>query len=314
MLKISDGWIGIAAVLSLATLSIPATAAIPPRPGVVNYVEGNANIDGRTIAFKDVGMTALDANQVLTTAQGKAEILLTPGVFLRLNDNSQVRMVSTGLTNTSVELLRGEALVEADTLFKETRVSIVERGSTTTLAKNGLYSFNADLARVAVYDGEATVQQDDRTVTVKKGKDVNVGVQLKVVKFDRHQADELYHWSNLRSEYVSEANINSARTYVGNPGLWYGSGWYWDPYFSFYSFFPGSGFLYSPFGWGLYSPWVAPVAIYRGGGRVLTTPVRGTFQGTTAASSFRGGSPAISGGFRGGFSGGGGGRGGGGRR
>jgi hypothetical protein len=306
MLKISNGWIGIAAVFSLATLSIPATAAIPPRPGVVNYVEGNANIDGRRISFKDVGSTALDANQVLTTTQGKAEILLTPGIFFRLNDNSQVRMVSTNLTNTSVELLRGEALVEADTLFKDNHVTILERGSTTTLAKNGLYSFNADLARVAVYDGEATVQQDDHTVTVKKGKDVNVGSQLKAVKFDRNQMDDLYHWSNLRSEYVSEANIGSARTYVGNPSLWYGSGWYWDPYFSFYSFFPGSGFLYSPFGWGLYSPWVAPAVLYRGGGRVVTAPVRGTFQGGAAASSFRSG--FTSGGFSGGgFHGGGGG-------
>ena len=170
MLKISIGLIGIAAVLSLATLSIPATAAIPPRPGVVNYVEGNANIDGRRITFKDVGSTALDANQFLTTAQGKAEILLTPGVFLRLNDNSQVRMVSTGLTNTSVELLRGEALVEADTLFKDNHIAILERGSTTTLAKNGLYSFNADLARVAVYEGQATVQQDDHTVTIEEGQ------------------------------------------------------------------------------------------------------------------------------------------------
>ena len=130
---------------------------------------------------------------------------------------------------------------------------------------------------------------------------------LKQSSFDRNQVDDLYHWSNLRSEYVSEANIDSARTYVVNPGLWYGSGWYWDPYFSFYSFFPGSGFLYSPFGWGFYSPWVAPVVIYRGGGHVVTAPVRGTFRGGAATvSSFRGGSPAFSGGFRSGFSGGGG--------
>ena len=63
MLRISSGLIGIAAILYLATVSIPATAAIPPRPGVVNYVEGNANIDGRRISYKDVGTTALDANQ-----------------------------------------------------------------------------------------------------------------------------------------------------------------------------------------------------------------------------------------------------------
>ena len=34
----------------------------------------------------------LNTGDVLDTAQGKAEILLTPGVFLRVGDNSEVRM------------------------------------------------------------------------------------------------------------------------------------------------------------------------------------------------------------------------------
>src|SRR5215813_13053051 len=174
MRTISLGISGIAAALSLATLSIPATAAIPPRPGVVNYVEGNASIDGRTITVKDVGTAALDRNQVLRTEQGKVEVLLSPGVFLRLSGNAELRMVSPELTNTSVELVRGEAMVEADDLLKENHVTILSRGATTTLVKNGLYSFNADLGVVSVYKGEASVREEDRTVTVKEGKDVNV--------------------------------------------------------------------------------------------------------------------------------------------
>ena len=68
--------------------------------------------------------------------------------------------------------------------------------------------------------------------------------------------------------------------------------------------FPGDGFLYSPFGWGFYSPWVAPVVLYRGGGRVVTAPVRGVFRGGVGVSAFRG----AGGGFHGnaGFHGGGG--------
>ncbi len=285
-----------AAVLSLATLSIPATAAVSPRPGVVNYVEGNAAIDSRAISARDVGTAVLDQNQRLTTGDGKVEILLTPGVFLRVNNNSEVRMVSTRLTDTSVELVRGEATVEAAGLLKENRITILERGATTTLAKNGLYSFNADLGRVSVYEGEATVQQNDHVLTLKKGKDVNVtGPTLKAASFDRHQYDELYNWSALRSQYSAQANVDMAHTYVGNQGYWNGAGWYWDPYFSFYSFIPGSGFLYSPFGWGFYSPWAAPVVLYRGGGRVVTAPARGVFRGGVGVSAFSG----AGGGFHG---------------
>jgi hypothetical protein len=286
-------------------------------------VEGSAAIDGRSIGARDVGSAVVDQNQVLSTSQGKAEVLLTPGVFLRLDNNSQLRMASTGLTNTSVELVRGEALVEADALFKDSHITILEHGSTTTLVKNGLYSFNADLARVATYEGEAKVQEDDRSVTVKKGHQVNVGAPLRVAKFDRNEVDDLYHWSSVRSQYVSEANVSAARTYVVSPGLWAGPGWYWDPYFSAYSFIPGAGFLYSPFGWGFYSPYaVYGVGFYRGGyygrgfygGRtVVAPPARGVFRGGLGVTPLHSNAFAGSG-FRGGFSGGGFHGGGGGRR
>ena len=35
---------------------------------------------------------------------------------------------------------------------------------------------------------------------------------------------------------------------------WYGAGWYWDPCFGAYTFIPGDGIFYSPFGWGFYPP------------------------------------------------------------
>jgi len=36
---------------------------------------------------------------------------------------------------------------------------------------------------------------------------------------------------------------------------WWGSDWYWDPWFDAFTFIPGDGIFYSPFGWGFYSPW-----------------------------------------------------------
>ncbi|PYU28185.1 MAG: hypothetical protein DMG31_20730, partial [Acidobacteria bacterium] len=49
------------------------------------------------------------------------------------------------------------------------------------------------------------------------------------------------------------------RIYVnGGPG-WLGPGWYWDPWFACYTFIPGGGIFYSPFGWAFYSPF----AVYR---------------------------------------------------
>jgi hypothetical protein len=45
-----------------------------------------------------------------------------------------------------------------------------------------------------------------------------------------------------------------------------GVGWYWDPYFGAFTFFPAERIYYDPFGWGFYSPIVvyySPFLYYR---------------------------------------------------
>jgi hypothetical protein len=46
----------------------------------------------------------LQTGESLTTGNGKAEVLLTPGVFLRVGSDSLVKMISPSLTNTDVSL------------------------------------------------------------------------------------------------------------------------------------------------------------------------------------------------------------------
>jgi hypothetical protein len=85
------------------------------------------------------------------------------------------------------------------------------------------------------------------------------------MKFDKKTSeDELYKWSKVRSEYLAEANAASAPVYVATDSGWYGPGWYWNPWYSAYTFIPGSGILYSPFGWGFASPWAFYSPFYGG--------------------------------------------------
>jgi len=259
------------------------------QPGALNYVEGQAKIGDQVVTSKSVGSTALNAGDVLSTGNGRAEILLTPGIFMRVGKNSAVRMDSPELTNTRVELLRGEAMVEADLLHKEDHVIVAERGATTELEKKGVYDFDADNGTVRVFDGQANVQEADKHVELKKGKEALVEQPLQSQKFDHDSAvasDPLYNWSKLRSEYLAEATAGTAQTYIVDGGGWYGAGWYWNPYWSMYSFVPGDGFFYSPFGWGLYSPvylYSAPYARFYGrgyaGGSRAIVPQGGRFSG-----------------------------------
>ncbi len=240
--------------------AIPAAAASSAIPGTVNYIEGQVAVAGQTVTSQSVGSVQLQPNQVLETGQGRAEILLTPGVFIRVGDNSAVRLISPGLADTRVELLRGQAIVEVAELFKDNNLWVMMNGSSTRLEKQGLYAFNADSRLVQVFDGEAMVQQNDRTVELKKGHQLALGGAWKAAHFDPRSAaaqGPLYAWSNLRSEYVAEASMQSAQNvFVGGGAYWYGPGWYWNPYWAMYGFIPGDGIWYSPFGWPFFSPWV----------------------------------------------------------
>ena len=76
----------LAAVLAL---SVPAWASNNASsnsavPGTLNYVEGQANVADQPVDHNSVGKTTLEVGQSLNTEKGKAEVLLTPGVFLRV--------------------------------------------------------------------------------------------------------------------------------------------------------------------------------------------------------------------------------------
>jgi hypothetical protein len=265
------------------------------RPGSINYAEGQVTLNGQTIGSRQIGNVEAAPGQLLETQDGKAEMLLTPGVFLRLSDHSAVKMIAPSLTDTRVELVRGNAMVEADQVAKENHIDVMDHGATTLIQKHGIYSFKANQPTVAVFEGEAEVQQDDRTVELHKGKEVAVGSanpQLKVEKFDVNQAestDSLYAWSKLRSEYVAEANMSMAQTIVvGSPYSWYGTGWYWNPWFDSWAFMPGAGYLYSPFGFGFYSPgyWGGYIAPYYRFGRYPILPGRVSAITTRSAPAF----------------------------
>src|SRR5579863_1088754 len=116
--------------LSLGLVVGPAFGANPAVPGTVNYVEGTVTLQNQTINGRNVGSAQLNPGEVLATQAGKAEVLLTPGVFLRVDDNSAVKMVSPNLTHTQIELVSGRAAVEVDELYKQNDLEVLDDGVT----------------------------------------------------------------------------------------------------------------------------------------------------------------------------------------
>jgi hypothetical protein len=238
----------------------PNTNPARATPGTLNYVEGQASIGTEALDSKSVGSADLQSGQSLTTEQGKAEILLTPGVFLRVGDNSSVKMISPSLTNTELEIDRGQAMIEVAEIHPENDIRISTNGAVARILKTGLYDFDQNQDVLRVFDGKASVENANGNVDVKGGHELTLesSGKYKAHKFDKkaYQENDLYRWSSLRSAYLAEANIDAASRYAANawvgPGWW---GWDWDPWFGAYTFMPWNGIFYSPFGWGFYSPW-----------------------------------------------------------
>ncbi len=251
-----------------AGLSMADDANMPP-PGTLNYLEGQVSVQGQRESVNAVGTLTLDANQVLNTGQGNAELLLTPGVFLRVGHNSEIKMLSPGLADTGVQLLRGSAMVEVDEIFKENNLTVAVDGSQTRIEKVGLYAFSTEHPSVKVLDGKAEIRQGTQKLKLTKGHEALLaeGMPMLRKRFDKNQeeAGSLFRWSKLRSDYETQANVDEANNLV-DLGGWWGPGWYWDPLWWDFAFLPGAGIGWGPFGYPFFSPWAIGYAPYYGFG------------------------------------------------
>ncbi len=196
----------------------------PAIPGDLNHAEGDV----------------VRLSETIETRNGQAEILLTPGVFLRLAKNSTLALTPTP------HLIKGRALIEA--AFVSKPVSI---GGAVTAVSAGLYLFDAGRNSISVYQGKARVGK----VLVKAGRELDLATFTEST-FNRKATDDLYRWSKLRSSTLAVATRDAAHSIIYGHQPWTGAGWYPNQARQEYVFLPSDGELRSPFGFWYQSPWV----------------------------------------------------------
>ncbi len=267
-------------MFAVAVAALPQSYTISAKPGAVNYIEGDVTVDGQAVESSSLKATFLNAGGLLETQAGKAEVLLTPGVFLRVGDHSRVRMLKPSLIDTQLAIEAGESMIEVDQFVKASQLTVSMRGGITEIEKIGLYRFAADdVASVAVIDGKASVSFGEKHTSLGKGHEVILAELLKPKEFDKNREDELFAWSNIRSQYNASLTYQAAKSAYNSSGNgggyggygyggYYGQGWLWSNGFNSWLWMPGGEF-YSPFGWGFYGPgyvYGAPVVVIPGGG------------------------------------------------
>ena len=250
-----------------------AQSVISAHSGVLHVSEGAVFLDGKEVLQKFGTFPDIKENSKLTTEAGRAEILLTPGVFLRIGDNSGIRMVTNRLIDTRVEVLSGRAVVESDSPMKDTAVTVVYKDFQVHVRKAGVFEIESNPEQLKVYHGDAEVEVNGETTVVRAGRLLPFGKAMVTEKFDPKEGDELARWSMRRSQDVAVANVSAARSLRDSGASWGGNGgWYFNPFYSMYTYIPGGGVFWNPYGYGFFSPYTVysayiPNGGYYGGGR-----------------------------------------------
>ena len=281
------------AAMSMMGVVCYAQSVTSAHSGTLHYFEGDVSIDGTPVQSKVGRFPEVKEQGVLSTELGRAEVLLTPGVFLRLGENSSIRMIDTRLVSTRVDILSGNVILESDDPqmdLKDSPVVVLYKGYEIRIQKHGLLELNSDPGQLKEFKGEALVELASGSgvnnhAVVKEGRMLPFSAALLTEKFDDKVGDDLYLWARDRSQVMSAANMSSARSLSSGFGSGYGTGygmlssgmgpwtggWYFNPYMDMYTFVPLNGTLLSPFGYGFFSPatiygYYSPTTYWYGGG------------------------------------------------
>lgn len=253
-------------------------SVISAKAGVIHYVEGDVTVNDQKLVMQVSKFPDLKNKEELRTEEGRVELLLAPGSFLRLNDKSAVRMDSNSIVATKLTLLDGTALIEVAELPKDGSLEVMIGSDTITVRKAGLYRLEMTPPAVKVYNGELAVNSNNVLRRLTEGKMMTLTGDFLIAKFDKKQnTDELVQWADGRSSTMALANVQSAHAlrgsafsntgfgglsglggFNGNGGV---GGWYYNSFYNMMTFVPFGNNVYSPFGYNYYSPRTV-IAVY----------------------------------------------------
>jgi hypothetical protein len=201
------------AVLTVLVLPAAGQSVISTRSGVVHFFEGSVYLDNQPLQPHPGRFPSVSQGAELHTAEGgRAEVLLTPSVFVRLGEKSTLRMVANELSNTRVELLAGSAVVDAAEPVSGQSVTLLYKNWSVRFPTEGVYRIDTDPARLWVLQGKAEVSAagNGEPVSVEQGMDLPLAAVLVPDRFIDPPRDALSTWAEGRQQSISADNAIAA--------------------------------------------------------------------------------------------------------
>ena len=283
--------LGILVVFMLACPRVVSgQQVVSAKAGLLHYFEGDVYVgdvadipptlilteDALFLSFLTTGKTKipqsktkfvqLEAGQIFSTEAGRAEILLAPGMFLRVGENCEVRFLATWLYEQSIAVPRnkGNCVMVLDFLDvpKDTQFSLDYGYWRFRIQKKGIYHFSAkglsESPELRILSGEVFVDiMEDYYGKFSKAKVLVVKeFEIEARKLEKDFSDEITRWSKRRDSYLAAANVWAAKNIFDGftRNNWRNNSWYWNPYFGMYTFIPGRGNIDCYWGYRFFNP------------------------------------------------------------
>lgn len=234
---------------------------ISANAGGVNFTEGTVTVtrkEGRSGVLLKGDQIEI-GDRVSTGADGKVEILMNPGSYVRLGSNSAFEFKTTSLDDLKLRVDSGSAMFEVFAT-NEFKVTVILPKGKVTLVDTGIYRVDVSsngTATVSVWDGLAELSNGSSTL--KKGRAATIGSGApSIEKFDRDDKDALAVWSKERGKLLSKATASLKNQAVRDSLINSYNGGLWSMYDAFGLWIYNAqfgGHCFLPFGRGWYSPY-----------------------------------------------------------
>lgn len=241
---------------------ISSLYVISAKAGGVNFVEGKVAVTRKVgkSGYLLKGDTLEIGDKVSTGADGKAEILLNPGSFVRLAENSSFEFASTSLEDLQLKLNGGSAMFEVITDDQFT-FAVNTPKAKFYIVKTGIYRVDVlsdGAGKIEVWKGRAQISGANAT-EIKSGRQaIANGEQVTVAKFDRDEKDALEIFSKSRAKVLSKINARLQNRDVRTSLMssFYRTRWSLYDSYGLWIYSPSFGsYCFLPFGFGWSSPY-----------------------------------------------------------
>src|ERR1700730_12811708 len=125
---------------NIIAIGASAQPIVSPVQGRLTHVEGKVYLDGQPVQPSVREYPNITENALLRTEEGRAEVLLRPGVTVRLGENGSFRTITNRPGDTRIEVVSGPVVVLTGEIAHDTKVSVVCEDA-VTLFSLGAYRF-----------------------------------------------------------------------------------------------------------------------------------------------------------------------------